>query len=74
MRYWREPAPRLEPDTLIAAGAVDTVINPLATDSEGQVWENPKAYYLAERKLRRWQRSLARRQPTAVAGGRRSGA
>ena len=63
VKYWREPTVRPEPDTRIAAGAVDTGINPLATDSEGQVWENPKAYYLAERKLRRWQRAQARRQP-----------
>ena len=35
----------------------------MATDSEGQVCENPKAYYQAERKLRRWQRAQARRQP-----------
>ena len=38
-------------------------INPMATDSEGQVWENPKAYYQTERKLRRWQRAQARRTP-----------
>ena len=63
LNYWREPTVRPEPDSRIAAGAVDTGINPLATDSEGQVWENPKAYYLAERKLRRWQRAQARRKP-----------
>ena len=33
----------------------------LATDSEGEVWENPKAYYQAERKLARWQRAQTRR-------------
>ena len=63
LKYWREPDARPEQDTRIAAGAVDTGINPLATDSEGQVWENPKAYYRAERPLRRWQRAQARRQP-----------
>ena len=63
VKYWRAPTVRPEPDSRIAAGAVDTGINPLATDSEGQVWENPKSYYRAERKLRRWQRAQARRQP-----------
>lgn len=63
VQYWRAPTPRPKPDTRIAAGAVDTSINPLGTDSEGQVWENPKAYYLAERKLRRWQRAQVRRTP-----------
>ena len=63
VKYWREPTVRPEPDTRIAAGAVDTGISPMATDSDGQVWENPKAYYLAERKLRRWQRAQARRTP-----------
>ena len=60
MKYWREPAARSELDTRLPAGAV-AGINPLATDSEGQVWENPKAYYRAERKLKRWQRAQARR-------------
>ena len=63
VKHWREPTVRPEPDSRIAAGAVDTGINPLATDSEGQVWDNPKAYYQAERKLRRWQRAQAGRQP-----------
>ena len=36
-------------------------INPLAVDSAGTVYENPKAYYKALRKLRRWQRTQARR-------------
>ena len=42
---------------------MDTGINPLATDSECQTWENPKAYYLAQRRLQRWQRTQARRIP-----------
>ena len=61
VKYWREPAAQPDPDTRLLAGAVDTGISPMATDSEGQVWENPKAYYQAERKLRRWQRAQARR-------------
>ena len=43
------------------AGAVDTDINPSATDSDGQAYQNPKAYYAMERKLKRWQRAQARR-------------
>ena len=36
-------------------------INPHATDSEGQNWEPPKAFYKDEKRLRRWQRAQARR-------------
>ena len=61
LNYWKPPVETPEPDTRIPNGAVDTGINPLATDSEGQVWENPKAYYKAEKKLARWQRAQARR-------------
>ena len=43
-------------------GGIDTGINPMGTDSDGQVYENPKAAYQVERKLRRWQRAQARRQ------------
>ena len=53
--------PSPEPDNRIPLGAVDTGINPHATDSEAQTWENPKAYYQAERKLKRWQRAQSRR-------------
>ena len=63
VKYWREPTEKPEPDKRISAGAVDTGISPMATDSEGQVWENPKAYYQAERKLRRWHRTQSRRRP-----------
>ena len=44
------------------AGGIDTGINPLGTDSDGQVYENPKASYQVEKKLKRWQRAQARRQ------------
>ena len=63
VKHWRAPTERPDPDTRMAVGAVDTGISPMGTDSAGQVWENPKAYYLAERKLRRWQRAQARRTP-----------
>ena len=36
INYWKPPVPQPEPDTLLPAGAVDTGINPLGTDSEGQ--------------------------------------
>ena len=62
VKYWREPATHPNPDTRIPVGAVDTGISPHATDSEGQTWENPKAYYKAEKKLNRWQRAQARRK------------
>ena len=63
VKYWREPTAKPDPDSRIAVGAVDTGISPMATDSEGQVWENPKPYYQTERKMRRWQRAQARRTP-----------
>ena len=62
VNYYKQPEPKPDPDTRIPEGAADTGINPHATDSEGQTWENPKAYYKAERKLRRWQRAQARRK------------
>ena len=60
VNYWKPP---VEPETeqRIQNGAVDTGINPSATDSDGQTWENPKAYYKAEHKLARWQRAQAHR-------------
>ena len=63
IKCWKPPVPKPEHDTRIAQGAVDTSINPHATDSEGQVWENPKSYYRAERKLKRCQRIQSRRTP-----------
>ena len=61
INYWKAPETKPDPDERLEHGAVDTGINPLATDSEGEIWENPKAYYQAERKLNRWQRAQARR-------------
>ena len=63
IKFWKPPMEQPEFDTRIPSGAVDTGINPLATDSEGQTWENPKAYYQTQRKLQRWQRAQARRVP-----------
>ena len=56
----RRPEPKPDCKTH-AAGGLDVGINPLAVDSDGEVWGNPKAYYAAQRKLRRWQRAQARR-------------
>ncbi len=61
INYWKPPVKKPKPDTRIKKGAADTGINPHATDSEGQTWQNPKAYYAAEKKLARWQRAQARR-------------
>ena len=61
VQYWREPEPKPKPDHR-RRGAVDVGINPLATDSDGDVFPNPRAYYSQERKLRRWQRAQSRRK------------
>ena len=61
LNYWKPPVENPEPDARIERGAADTGINPAATDSEGETWENPKAYYKAEKRLARWQHAQARR-------------
>ena len=63
INYWKPPLDKPVNDARITNGAADTGINPSATDSEGQTWENPKAYYKSERKLARWQRAQARCTP-----------
>ena len=63
IKYWKAPVPAPEFDLRLEAGGVDTGIDPQATDSEGFTWQNPRAYYRAERKLRRLQRAQARRTP-----------
>ena len=60
LKYWKAPTSRPDADRR-GAGAVDTGINPHATDSDGQIYQNPKAFYAMERKLRRWQRAQSRR-------------
>lgn len=58
------PLPQTAADSQSAVG-VDVGITPLAAsvDSDGVIVldANPKAYYAAQRKLRRWQRALDRR-------------
>ena len=60
LKLWKPPEPK--PERSRRAGGIDTGINPLGTDSDGEVYENPKASYQMEKKLRRWQRAQARRQ------------
>ena len=59
---WKPPMapPRRETQS---AGGVDVGINPLAMDSDGVEYQNPKAYGNALRRLGRWQRAQARRTP-----------
>ena len=61
VQYWKEPEPKQRPDRR-RTGAVDVGINPLAVDSDGEVFENPRAHLTQERKLRRWQRAQSRRR------------
>ena len=60
LKLWKPPEP--QPERAPKAGGIDTGINPLGTDSDGQTYRNPKASYEVEKKLRRWQRAQARRQ------------
>ena len=59
VKMWKQPD--AAPQDTRTQGAVDTGINPHATDSDGNTYQNPKAYYRMERRLRRWQRAQARR-------------
>ena len=61
INYRKPTFQKPQPDQRLENGAADTGISPSATDSEGQTWENPKAYYQAERKLAKWQRTQVRR-------------
>ena len=59
LKLWKPPEHK--PERADRPGGIDTGINPLGTDSDGQTYRNPKASYQVERKLRRWQRAQARR-------------
>ena len=61
IKLWRPPQPQPSVDTR-GTGGIDTGINPLGTDSDGQTYRNPKASYEVQKKLSRWQRAQARRQ------------
>ena len=60
LKLWRPPEPK--PERPRRPGGIDTGINPLGTDSDGQVYRNPKASYEVQKNLRRWQRAQARRR------------
>ena len=60
LKLWKPPGPK--PERPGRPGGIDTGINPLGTDSDGQTYRNPKASYEVQKKLRRWQRAQARRE------------
>ena len=49
LKLWKQPEPK--PERAPRPGGIDTGINPLGTDSDGQVYENPKASYQVQKKL-----------------------
>ena len=59
---WKPPIAPPQRETQ-SAGGVDVGISPLAMDSDGVEYQNPKAYGNALRRLGRWQRAQARRTP-----------
>ena len=60
--YWKPPVAPHDRETQ-SAGGVDVGISPLAVDSDGVHYDNPKALESALGRLRRWQRAQARRTP-----------
>ena len=60
INYWKPTMAPPQRETQ-SVGGVDVGINPLAMDSDSTAYQNPRALYLALRKLRRWQRAQARR-------------
>ena len=60
--YWKPPIASPQRETQ-SVGGVDLGISPLAVDSDGVEYQNPKAYGNASRRLGRWQRAQARRTP-----------
>ncbi len=60
--YWKPPITPPQRETQSLCG-VDVGISPLAVDSDGVHYQNPKALDSALRKLRRWQRAKERRTP-----------
>ncbi|MFS8814377.1 RNA-guided endonuclease InsQ/TnpB family protein [Synechococcus sp. R60.4] len=57
---YEAPAPQVEKTGEVVG--VDLGINRLATCSDGEVFENPKPYYKAKKRLARLQRRLSRKQ------------
>ena len=60
--YWKPPMAPPDRENQSVGGA-DLGISPLAMDSGGVEYPNPKAYGNALRRLGRWQRAQARRTP-----------
>ena len=60
--YWKPPVQPPDRETQ-SAGGVDVGITPLAMDSDGVSYENPRGYYRAQKRLKHWQRAQARRTP-----------
>ena len=60
--YWKPPVDPPQRETQSVGGA-DVGINPLAVDSDSTAYENPKSYYAAQKRLKRWQRVQAHRTP-----------
>ncbi len=60
--YWKPPVDPPQRETQ-SVGGVDVGISPLAVDSDSAAYENPKGYYAAQRRLKRWQRVQSRRTP-----------
>ena len=58
--YWIPPVTSPDRKTQ-SVGGVDVGINPLAMDSDGVAYDNPRGYYQAQRRLKRWQKAQARR-------------
>ena len=58
--YWKPPI-ELPCRKTQSVGGVDVGINPLAMDSDGVTYDNPRGYYQAQCRLKRWQRAQARR-------------
>ena len=59
---WKPPTAPPHRETQ-SVGGVDVGIHPLAVDSGGVEYLNPRGYHTAQRRLRLWQRALARRTP-----------
>ena len=60
--YWKPLVAPPQRETQ-SVGGVDVGINPLAVDSSRVAYQNPKGYYRAQRRLKRWQRAQAGRTP-----------
>ena len=60
--YWKPSVAPPDRENQSVGGA-DVGITPLAVDSDGVAYQNPRAYGNALRKLRSWQQAQARRTP-----------